>query len=511
MHIADVLASMQDRGIKLWMEKGQLKFRAPVGALDPRELQQLRMRKGEIIAYLERAQTVMVEPPLIARAPSDPVPLTFTQRWLWNIHRNLKFVKSRRECALALHIQGRLHRRHMDEAMHQVVRRHEALRTSIVTVDGSPRQQVAERHDSALEFIDLTGVAIDGTAEARRLVEELVNERINISEQPLFAARLLRLAEEEHVLAVAAHHVISDRESLQLIMRDLLVSYERLVAGLPSSLPALPVQFPDYAVWQQREQTQQAWTAKHGAYWAERLQESPRVRLPRDVQSARTSRLRMAREAIRFDKQLSEGLRELSLQRQTTLAMSVFATYVVLLAHTCNVRDLLVGFIAMGRHRAELENMVGFLAGILYVRVEVREDDTFAALLKRVTSESLDAHEHYDMARFSATPSAFARNTHFNWSYISTGRNVAIKHLTINPFHFTVPEAGAQVAEEVDISENEPSVMFVAAEEEILGTVFYRPELFHKATMERFVERFRSLAASVVENPDALLATLRPK
>ncbi|HEY6925770.1 MAG TPA: amino acid adenylation domain-containing protein, partial [Steroidobacteraceae bacterium] len=285
---------------------------------------------------------VAKQTPLRPRLSAELVPLSFSQQYLWDL-LHLEHRPSIRSVAAAVRLHGPLDIDTLQQSVAKLVRRHESLRTRIALVDGALRQHVDDAEHASLEVLDLTSLPRGARElETRRLVEQLVHEPIDLRVGPLFAARLLRLAGHDHVLVLATEHLISDAVSIGLLWRDLFSLYAQSLRGSPPALADLPIQFPDYAVWQRR--THAAWMQTHGAYWQQTFAGAERVRLFAFEKVPRASEMRYARAPIRFGADLSRALLEMSRREGTTLVMSVLTAFVALVMRTCNITTLVFPF-----------------------------------------------------------------------------------------------------------------------------------------------------------------------
>ena len=398
--------------------------------------------------------------------------------------------RSTRSVPTATRIYGRLNVDTLRRSLDEVVRRHEALRTRIVMIDGSPVQEIDEEWGFELGIIDLTAAEPEiKEAEAKRLVEELVNENIDVAVGPLFAARLLELSDQTHVLVVAMEHTISDGFSLEILSRDIWTLYWQSLRGLPLSLPTVAIQLGDYAVWQQK--TSRWWTDKHGTYWKERLADATRVRFPSDRDVEGVSRFRSKNTPIQFGMALTSKLRELARRRHTLLAMTVLTAYVAVILRWQEKWDLLLNFLVNGRHRPELGNTVGFIASSLFLRVQLTQNDTFFTLLECVTKEYYTAYEHCDFGRLSIPfPGPdFKRCTSFNWqtalpdnSHVTVGRcagsdgSADVVEFKPFPFRNAASDTDIEWDGDPEVLNGDPGIGLWDTADGVVGNVWYRAD-----------------------------------
>jgi hypothetical protein len=410
-----------------------------------------------------------------------------------------------RTIAAAVRLSGRLDVMLLRDCLARLVERHESLRTRIVVRDGIPMQHVDEPGRAALELISLTGVAQDcREAQARHLAEELVYEPFLVAAGPLFVARLIEVSELDHVLAIAMDHIVADIASLGIAWREIFTPYAQSARGMPVSLPEMSVQFPDYAVWEQRADS--LWQERHGAYWRERLAGARRVRLFPQEALDNDAQTRRAWLPIRFGKELSAGLRELSRRERSTLVMSVLTAYVGVVCRLYEESDLVVPFTTGGRLRPELGGLIGYFGVPLFLRIGLFEEDSWLDLLKRVSGEYGAAYEHSDSCRMAAGIPGFVWNPAFNWipgEFAAVGGDAGLAGgLGIQPYaiKITIRDGVRYGAElRVDLRDSEDGVM---------GTVGYRADLFSREAVERFGRNFRVFAERMVGEPRGRVAAM---
>jgi hypothetical protein len=420
------------------------------------------------------------------------VPLTAAQRRAWDgmnkaVGRPVRVWM----CAAAARISGNLNCDFLRESIATVVRRHESLRTRFVLVDGSPVQQIDPepgRYD--LRIIDLSKLSVsDAELEVKRLAQEFIEQKENISTELAFEARLWKLSEHEHVLILLLDHMVADWTSNGILNREIWTLYEQAGQGIPFSLPALPLQFADYAVWQQR--TYDSWMKKHETYWKEHLSGLPPQEIPNDIESkGNDANLSHGTTMhIPFGKDLSDRIRDAARRDGTTLPVLGLTAFAVALSHWCRERDLLI---PLGRRlRPELQPMIGYLSGLIHLRIDLSERETLGDLLARVKHEFSQAFYHQDFERvpdfipgFLTTFSPDSRHEKlFQWR---SARRVAaypqnqqrFTQLRIQPFLVRAPELNLKSLKFNTIFQNTKAGIFL--------TLYYSPNFLTSDTVQWF-------------------------
>jgi hypothetical protein len=501
--IENVLSGILRKGVRLWSENGQLRYRAPKGTLTQEEIGKLKASRSQLVALLERSSDVEIAGP--TQEPDRGIryaPLAFSQLAHWNAYR-LSERCAIRQIASATRLLGRLKVDLLRRSVAEIVHRHGALRTRIVVCDGVPAQEISESGDCELEVRDLTTVSEPfREAEVNRLIEELILEPIDVTVGPLFQARLLALGEDEYVLILVMEHIISDGFSRNLLLRDLFLAYTQGLNGRAFSLPEMPAQFADYAVSQRSGA--KSWVEKHGTYWNEHLTGCQRLRFPDDQCLQTSSAFGWGAVHLHIGRSLKAELREWCRLRRTTLAMSVFTAYVGLTLSWCNASESVIQYQSDGRVSPDLQNIIGYFASILYLRIELHENDTFVDLMTRVTEEYCNAYKHADFSYMLAQipRPEFTRNTGFNWQPQESlnsnpfDPNGLEGKITCLPIRFAHPMVRSL---ELD---GEPSVSLFDADDEIVGDVYFPRNRFSISTMEKFGRNFMLFIEKLLREPE---------
>ena len=323
------------------------------------------------------------------------LPLSFTQERLWFLDQ-FEPGNAALDIPASARLLGRLDAGVLESALAEVVRRHESLRTTFGAAEGRPYQRVVPPAPVFLPLVDLSGLP-DHSGELARIEAALAGHAFDLGRGPLWIARLVRLARDEHAFLLCLHHVIADGWSMGVLFRELGELYGAYTAGLPSPLAEPALQVADFAVWQRRWLAGGALDAQL-AFWRQRLTgELPALDLPLDHPRppVRTFCGRTCRRVLPPD--LSDALRALGQREGTTLFMTLLAAFDVLLSRLSGQRDILVGTPIAGRTRAELEGLIGCFLNTLVLRADLSGEPSFRDLLARVREVCLSAYEHQDL------------------------------------------------------------------------------------------------------------------
>ncbi|RKI39793.1 non-ribosomal peptide synthetase, partial [Corallococcus sp. AB049A] len=270
-------------------------------------------------------------------------------------------------------------------AFEALVARHDALRTTFRESQGQAAQHIHAPGTWALPLIDLSTLPeAKREAEAQRKVEADARQPFDLRNGPLLRTALVRLAEEEHLLLVTMHHIVSDGWSMGVLVRELVAFYEAFSTGQTPTLPPLPVQYTDFAAWQRNWLQGETLDAQLG-YWKEQLQGAPAaLELPTDFPRPAIQSHAGATLSVRIPQATSDALKALAQREGATPFMVLLAAWQTLLSRYSGQDDVTVGSPIAGRTQAETEGLIGFFVNTLVLRARVTPEDSFRQLLARV-------------------------------------------------------------------------------------------------------------------------------
>ncbi|RYZ34124.1 MAG: amino acid adenylation domain-containing protein, partial [Myxococcaceae bacterium] len=297
-------------------------------------------------------------PALVRVARTGAEPLSFAQQRLWFLEQ-LQPGSAQYNLPTAIRLSGRLDVSALERTFAELVRRHEALRTTFQVRDGEPVQVITPMAGSTLRLIDFSTRAADARqAEVRRFVETEAERPFDLAQGPLFRAALLTVSEEEHVLVLVMHHAVSDGWSMRVLVREVVALYAAYAEGRESPLPELSVQYADYAAWQ-RGWLQGDVLEAQIAWWRQQLSGAPRtLELPTDRPRPALQTVRGALESVVLPKSLEAAVSALAREEGATSFMVLLAAWQVLLARYSGQDDISVGTPIAGRNRTELEGLI---------------------------------------------------------------------------------------------------------------------------------------------------------
>src|ERR1700758_1660121 len=361
-------------------------------SLDSSEL--LRLRSLAKKLGLKRRQRDDTTIPIISRA--EPLPLSYAQQRLWFLAQ-FDSVSSTYHIPVALGLRGKLNRVAWRRSLDRLIYRHEALRTVFVCPNGEPHVELLppDRGFNLLEF-DLASEN-NPDERLRQILYEEAHAPFDLEHGPLIRGSLIRLADEEHVFLLTQHHIISDGWSIGVLTRELAALYQAFVADQPDPLPALPLQYPDYAHWQRKWLSGQRLENQIN-YWRETLADGPvLLELPTDRPRPAQQSFSGATISFRVDAELTLALKELSKRSGMTLFMTLLTAWAAVLGRLSSQEELVIGTPTANRNRIELEPLAGFFVNTLALRINLAGEPSFTELLERVRQIAIEAQDHQDL------------------------------------------------------------------------------------------------------------------
>src|SRR6185295_13005162 len=321
----------------------------------------------------------------------------FAQERLWFLDQ-LGGVEAVYHIPGGVRLRGQLEREALRRALAGVVARHEAVRTTFVTVEGVPRQEIAPAETSRVPLVehDLR-THPEPEAELERLVAREAQAPFDLARGPLLRGRLIRLANQEHVLLLTMHHIVADGWSMGVLVNELSALYGAFVREQADPLPPLPVQYVDYAAWQRR------WLAgevlqQQAAYWQQTLRGAPeQLVLPTDHGRPAEQDYAGAQVPVVLEAELVAGLKTLSRRQGTTLFQTLLGGWAVVLSRLAGQPEVVIGTPTANRGHTAIEGLIGFFINTLALRIDLTDRPTTEQLLARVQARALEAQQHQDL------------------------------------------------------------------------------------------------------------------
>ena len=499
-----LLAYLKKIGIVLWADKGNLRYKAPSGVLTDQLREEICDNKAKLLEILQdTGQDDSYSRPAFSQVRPPVLPLSFAQQRLWFLHQ-LDPESAAYNTLLALRLQGPLNVEVLRQSLQDLVNRHESLRTSFPTVEGHPVQVISTMHTLPWQQEDLRAYPCQEREKVALVkVRQEAERTFHLATGPVLRVLFLQLANQEYVLAITLHHIISDGWSLGILSRELAVLYESHIEEKPNPLPPLPIQYADFAIWQ-RQWLRGSVIERQLEYWRAQLAELKPLNFPTDRPRPSVQTYAGAVHQFSVDTSLTRSLRALSHQAGVTLATTLLAAFTVLLGKYTGQTDVAVGSPIANRTREEIEGLIGFFVNSLIMRTDLRGDPSFHDVLKRVQAVAVGAYDHQDLPferlveelQPERDPS---RNPLFQVMFAFQNapfENFRLPRVTIEPFtHGTTTRFDL----ECHIWERENALK---------GSFAYNQDLFAAETIRRFGQYFLEVLKSLVRNPERRLSEI---
>ncbi|NET68682.1 MAG: amino acid adenylation domain-containing protein [Moorea sp. SIO1G6] len=430
------------------------------------------------------------------------IPLSLTQQSLWFLGQ-LEENPAVYNLVRAFVITGPLDRTSLENAIATLIDRHEILRTTFEPREGMPFGVIAPHIRLPLSMVDLPTEGFD-------VIEEVIlqqqNRPFDVTVGPLVRFTLISNSQEKQILLLTMHHIISDDWSIQVLLRELSSLYRAGLTQTPPSLPALPIQYVDYATWQRRRFTGE-FRDSQIKYWQQQLADAPCVlNLPLD-RPRTTQPFKSGRVPFLLNRDLTEKLHVLSQGKGTTLFITIFAAFFAFLSRYCHQDDIVVGTPIANRTPAITEALIGFFVNTLVLRTRPNQQHTFKEFLSQVRQVALDAYAHADIpfdllveqlkpARLPGVSPLF--------QVMFTLQNVPKETLELSGLNVSAksldkPTAGATF--DLTLSLNQTDT-------ELIGAFEYNANLFDQATIERMAKNFQIFVEGITGDPEQTIAKL---
>ncbi|MEW5696384.1 amino acid adenylation domain-containing protein [Pseudomonas synxantha] len=459
-----------------------------------------------IVAARSGRDESQVQIPLVAQGDKSSVILSLAQRRLWVVEQ-LSDASGAYGMPLAVRLRGELSLPLLIDSLAQVVARHETLRTAYVSdEEGDPLAIIAAHADVDLPMVDLS--SLDPAEQERRIavaVEANTRQPISLLQAPLLRGQVLKLGPTEHVLLYSMHHIISDGWSMAVLVNELVGIYARAKAGVLEPLPPLPIQYSDYALWQQQLQ-ETGVLAAQARYWEQALAgHSGVLQLPTDKVRPQAPTYEGRDLAFTLPTALHDGLKALSAKAGVTLYSTMLAAFQVMLHRLSGCDDVLVGADVAGRQQPELEGLIGFFVNILPLRSSFAAQQPFNTFLANTQGTALDAFEHQDLP-FDMIVEASSRPR-------QRGFNPLVQVLFVMN---NLPVQGGQI-DGIDVqvlptrggySKFDMALFIDEDAGHLHGTWQYASDLFEQQRIESFVNAWTGILEQIVCDPNIQLGDI---
>ncbi|MEK6283069.1 MAG: condensation domain-containing protein [Acidobacteriota bacterium] len=430
-------------------------------------------------------------------------PLSFAQERLWVLDQLMR-GSTAYNIPAGVRLKGPLNLAAFEQSLNEIRRRHEILRTTFAVAGEEPVQVIGSPEPVPVRFSDLSELPeTEREPEALRLVTEEWQRPFDLTRGSLLRVNVLRLGDEDHVVAFTIHHIVSDGWSMRVLVKELMALYQAFSEGKPSPLSELPIQYGDYAR-RQREELSSNVLETQIAYWKQQLDGSPPLlELPTDHARPPVQSFNGGFQSIVLAEALREPLRQLSRRHSATLFIALLTAFQILLHYGSGQTDIVVGTPVAGRDRVETEGLIGFFVNTLLLRLRISGDPTFRELLSQVRETVLQAQANQDVP-FEKLVEVLQpeRNT----SYMPLFQ-VAFSFTNAPRKTFTLPDLGmTEFGAPTGTAKFDLDFAVVETNQRLIATLEYSTDLYEAATILQMLKRYETLLLRIVARPDARLS-----
>ncbi|NEO31125.1 MAG: amino acid adenylation domain-containing protein [Symploca sp. SIO3C6] len=331
------------------------------------------------------------------RSSTSPAPLSFSQQRLWFLQQLEPSSAFYNEHG-SIQLTGFLNVAALEQSINEIVRRHESLRTTFEMMEGQPVQIIAPNLSLTLPVIDLQDLPeAEQKTEVKLLETKQIQQPFDLIQGPLLRWMLLQLGKQKHILLFTVHHIVFDGWSVGVMFRELSDFYQAFSTGKPASLPELPIQYADFALWQQQDLHKEKLQSQL-SYWKQQLANAPTMlQLSTDRPRPPVQSHRGAKQTFLLPKSLTVALQAIGKKAETTLFITLLSAFKILLYRYTGQEDIVVGSGIVNRNRAEIEGLIGCFVNSLVLRTDLSNNPTFEELLGRVRTVTMGAYAHKDL------------------------------------------------------------------------------------------------------------------
>ncbi|MEL6441868.1 MAG: amino acid adenylation domain-containing protein [Cyanobacteria bacterium J06621_8] len=452
----------------------------------------------KIILAKRQSGAELTEAAISAVSREGNLPLSPAQGRLWYLDQ-LSDRNASYNMFLAVEMRGELQVGVLEQAIAEIIRRHEVLRTRFELVNDQPVQIIEPTVQVTISVVDCQA------SEVLRLAQSEANKLFVLHACPLLQVKLLRLNNSSHVLLLTVHHIISDGWSMGLLIQELSTLYQAFLESKPSPLPELPIQYADFALWQQQRVRGTAYQDQLD-YWKKQLAgAAPLLELPTDRVRPPVQTFNGATREFYLDRELGEQLKTMSQESGSTIFMTFLAVFITLLSRWSNQEDILVGTPIARRNREQIEDLIGFFVNTVVLRLNLAGNPSFSELLAQVRQVSLDAFDRQDVP-FDRVVEAIKPERNLSYSplfqVMFAWQNAPMGTLELPGLTLSTLEIPGETAK-FDLT-----LAMAETEAGLRGWWEYNTDLFDAETIARLDSYFQTLLEAIVATPEKPVSQL---
>ena len=482
-----LLEKLYKQGIFVNVSNNELIIKAEKGIVTEKILGEIKKNKGALLSFFLKKQA----------------PLSFAQERLWFMDQYNH--NSSYNIALAIRVLGKLDVNTLEKTLLEIIKRHEVLRTNFITLNSEPVQIIHEEPKFKLEVTEINSLVKSGAEE--QIVSSIEKESrkpFDLESDSLIRVSLYKINEEEYVLFMNKHHIISDGWSFSVLTKEISLLYETFTENKPSPLSELPIQYSDYAIWQKQHLAGDL-LQKQSGYWKTKLENVPVLKLPTDKIRPAEQTFNGSSLSFQLSQEISQKLILLSKESNVTLFMTLLALFKIILQKYSGQDDICVGSPIANRTRSEVEGLIGFFVNTLALRNQINNEDSFIDLLNKVKITTLNAYDNQDLPFEKIVDLAEQERS---LSYPPLFQVMMV--LQNNPE--SEPKFSGLILKPIDlksaVSKFDLTLEFNQVENGLIGKIEYNTDLFNQATIERMINHFTTLSEQVIKNPEKQITEL---
>jgi amino acid adenylation domain-containing protein len=452
-----------------------------------------------------RAGRALQTPPISKRERGNRVRASFEQQRLWFLNQ-LEPDSASYNIPMRFRLRGLLKEEVIEQAINEIIRRHESLRTRFEEETGRPMQVIEEYKWRRIPVVDLSGLEEAGKErQAEQMAREDGLRKFILSEGPPLRVVLIRLTLQDHVILVTVHHIISDASSSAVMSKEIVSLYERYSSGEQSSLPELQIQYADYAHWQ-REWLNGKTLDRQMQYWRRQLSGAPTVlELPTDKSRPPVQGSRGNSVVFTVAEEIAVKLEELGRKRGATLFMTLLGAFQVVIYYLSRKEDYLIGANIANRNIQEIQGVIGFFLNLLVLRVRLEGDPTFIEILSRTRDAAIGAYMHqeapFDMIVDEVRPKRDLSRSplvQVVYNFKHAGKVQAeLPHLNVGPVNLRD-----------ETTKFDLILDMTRSNESLNGGIIYNTDLFNGSTIDRMIAQYKEVLLAVTDQPTIRLSEL---
>ena len=499
-----LIQDLKKAQVELWVEDGRLKTKAPKGSITPTIRQSIKENLDDIIRILSKKETSNKEAflaPITKVQEQKSYALSNAQRRLW-IRDQMDDNLTAYNISFTLRLNGVLNINALEQALQVLFERHEVLRTRFVYINGEGRQVIEPMVNFSL---NVDNVLEKSTDEIQNIAQNHADQAFDLEQEHLLKIRLLKVKEQEYLLLFNMHHIISDGWSMGILFSELSHIYQSLSNNQSIELAPLPIQYKDYAAWQNNLLENEIIIGELRQFWKNNLADIATLDLPLDYPRPAIKTYNGSVEQFQFSKKLVQQLDIYSKEQSTTLFMALTALVNILLYRYTKQTNITVGTPTAGRNHPSLHDQIGFYVNTVVLHNQLDVTDNFEAFLAKIKQTTLDAFEHelypFDqLVEELEMPRDISRSAVFD-VMISLENNDEID-FSLGAIDISYDKL------EMKVSQFDLTFNFEQSDNGLLGIIEYNTDLFKKDRIERMLSHLESLIESVLQKDRTPIAEL---